>query len=318
MAIWDLFSKRAARARKQGQEDVFQYENLPQQFRAQVIHIWNDSLGHFRDDRRSFGPTIPSPSNDLWIGIFRVLTREKGTFRLGEGGSNPQEQCYEFIMNAPTEEALDIIEVSFGMVDTVVRGMEQYVRQRYGLCDPDDAIKELNGRFREHAIGYEFAGGEIVRVDSQFLHAEAVKPALQLLHGAGKKFAGPLQEFLAAHARYRKGDFKEATADALKAFESTLKAICVARGWTYDPHKDTASKLLQIVFDNGLVPAWLQSQFTALKSVLEAGVPTVRNKTSGHGQGPVPAALPAHFAAFVLHLTASNIVFLIDCHREMR
>ena len=139
-----------------------------------------------------------------------------------------------------------------------------------------------------------------------------------MLHHGGKKFAGPLQEFLAAHARFRKGEYKEATADALKAFESTLKAICVSKNWAYDPHKDTAIKLLQVVFDNGLVPPWLQNQFTALKSVLEAGVPTVRNKTSGHGQGPVPSALPAHFAAFVMHLTASNLVFLIECHREMR
>ena len=32
MAIRDLFSKRAARQRKQGQEDVYQYDDLPQAF----------------------------------------------------------------------------------------------------------------------------------------------------------------------------------------------------------------------------------------------------------------------------------------------
>jgi hypothetical protein len=140
---------------------------------------------------------------------------------------------------------------------------------------------------------------------------------LHLLQEGGKHFSGPLEEFLAAHSRYRRGEYKEATADALKAFESTLKSICTVRRWAYDPQKDTASKLLQIVFDNKLVPSWVQSQFTSLKSVLEAGVPTVRNKTSGHGQGPTPTALPVHFAEFVMHLTASNIVFLIKCHQAM-
>ena len=45
----------------------------------------------------------------------------------------------------------------------------------------DDAVVELNTRFREHGIGYQFESNKIVRVDSQFLHQEAVKPALQLL-----------------------------------------------------------------------------------------------------------------------------------------
>ena len=44
--------------------------------------------------------------------------------------------------------------------------------------DPDDAVEELNHRFKEHAIGYQYLEGELVRVDSQFAHAEIVKPAL--------------------------------------------------------------------------------------------------------------------------------------------
>ena len=42
------------------------------------------------------------------------------------------------------------------------------------------------------------------------------------------------------------------------------------------------------------------------------GVPTVRNKTSGHGQGATPADVPEHLARYVLHMTASNIVFLVE------
>lgn len=34
---------------------------------------------------------------------------------------------------------------------------------------------------REHGVGFEFDGDVIVRVDSQVIHASAVKPALLLL-----------------------------------------------------------------------------------------------------------------------------------------
>jgi hypothetical protein len=97
-----------------------------------------------------------------------------------------------------------------------------------------------------------------------------------------------------------------------------MKAICTARNWPYDPNKDAAKQLIDIVFNNGLIPPYLQAQFAALRSVLESGVPTVRNKTSGHGQGPVPTAVPDWLAAYVLHLTASNIVLLMEAHNAMR
>ena len=318
MAIVDLFSKREKKKKKQGQEDVFQYEDLPEAFRVQVIHLWHDALGDWRDLDHYFGPPISHFPNELWLMLYKIYTREKGVFRLVVQNLDACAQFRQFFMNASTEDALDVIELVFRSVDRSVRSMPQYERQQWRLADPDSVIEELNGRFREHGIGYEFAGGDIIRVDSKYIHAEAVRPALELLHGAGKGFAGPLQEFMQAHEYYRKGEDKDAITWALKAFESTLKAICTARGWAFDTHRDTAIKLLEIVFSNSFIPAFLQGQFTALRSVLESGVPTVRNKTSGHGQGAAPTTVPDHLTRFVLHLTASNIVFLIESHRAMK
>jgi hypothetical protein len=139
---------------------------------------------------------------------------------------------------------------------------------------------------------------------------------LHLLRDGGKGFTGPLDEFISAHDHHRKGEQKEAIADALKAFESTLKAICMARRWPFDPHKDTAKQLIEIVFNHGLIPPYLQQQFTALRSVLESGVPTVRNKTAGHGQGATPTTVPDYMAAYALHLAASNIVLLVEAHKN--
>ena len=67
--------------------------------------------------------------------------------------------------------------------------------------------------------------------------------ALLLLHD--EEFRGAEEEFLNAHKHYRDGRQKEAIADALKAFESTLKTICDRRSWSYDP-KATAKPLLDV------------------------------------------------------------------------
>jgi AbiJ N-terminal domain 4 len=310
MGISDLFSKREARRKRGNVEDVYQYDVLSEKFRAQVIHIWRDGLGIWKHE-------VGWWPNKLWKMVFNVLVRERGEFALSQNGANVYEQCNYFMMETDTLGALDLIEVVFRFIHFVIRDKNEYDRKRFFLADPDTVIDELNGRFRENGIGYEFAGGNIIRVDSKFIHAEAVLPALELLHGAGKRFSGPLQEFMKGHEEYRKDDFKGAIVECLKAFESTLKAICTARGWPFDGHKDTAVALLKIVFEKKLVPDWMQSEFGGLRSVLEAGVPTVRNKTSGHGQGAVPVQIPRHLASFVLNLTASNIVFLIECHKGL-
>ena len=144
--------------------------------------------------------------------------------------------------------------------------------------------------------------------------AEVVKPALGLLNSGG--FDGPADEFIRAFEHYRHGSDKEAVVEALKAFESTMKAICTARNWPY-PSNGTAKQLMEVLFDKGLIPSMLDSHFTNLRVAMESGLPTLRNKTSGHGQGATPIQIPPHFAAYALHLAATNIVFLVEAHKAL-
>lgn len=219
-------------------------------------------------------------------------------------------------MSADAEGALDIIELSFRVIDRGTRDFYPHTRQKAGIKqDADDAIEELNHRFREHGVGYQYLNGEIVRVDSQLLHAEVVKPALALLNDAG--FTGPADEFMRAFDHHRNGKNKEAIAEALKAFESALKAICADRKWAHPPNA-TAKPLLDIVFKNELVPKELECHFAGLRSAMESGLPTLANRTSRHGQDAAPVEIPTHFAAYALHLLGSNIVFLIECHKAKK
>jgi len=75
---------------------------------------------------------------------------------------------------------LDVIELSF----TTLAPSDFGSRVR--------AIVELNERFRQHAIGYQLVDNQIIRVDSQIVHANVVVPALRLLNTKG--FEGPEEE----------------------------------------------------------------------------------------------------------------------------
>lgn len=222
--------------------------------------------------------------------------------------------------DTPTENLLDLIELTFQIVDVVIRqklenprSSDEVLLQRSVSLQPDEAIDELNHRFREHEIGYQFKDGQIIRVDSKIIHTEVVVPTLGLL--SDPNFADPEEEFHSAHEHYRRQEYKDTIVDALNSFESTIKSICDVRSWKYSK-KATAQKLIEVIFIKELIPKYLQNHFSGLRSVLEAGVLTVRNKTSGHGQGATPVDVPEHLAAYVLHLTTSNIVMLVEAHKN--
>lgn len=313
MGINNLYSKRKKLAERGNQPEVYQYTNLPLDFRRQVIHIWLSAIGPYCPKQTiNYEPLV----NCLWGKIHNSLARELGLFNLGTTSENFFEQCMSFLLNenTPIEHLLDIIELTFRYINEYIPKLLQYPEysnELKGLQTPDDAINELNHRFREYEIGYQYNNGEIIRVDSSFIHAEVVVPALSLL--SSQNFKGAEQEFRSAHQHYRKKEYKDAILDAQNAFESTMKTICNECKWSYT--KGTASELIKVVFENELVPQYLQSHLSSLRSVLEAGVPTVRNKTSGHGQGKEPTTVPEYLAAYVLHLTASNIVFLVEAYK---
>ena len=96
-----------------------------------------------------------------------------------------------------------------------------------------------------------------------------------------------------------------------------MKAICDKHKWQYKSG-DTAKTLIQICFDKGLIPAFWQAQFTSLRSMLESSIPTGRNKLSGHGQGTEPISIPNYLVAYMLHMTASTLVFLTTAEKDIK
>lgn len=187
----------------------------------------------------------------------------------------------------------------------------------FSLQNAQDIIDEINGRFKEHGIGYEFQidGRKITRIDSELIHSSAVKPALRLLNQ--RYLAGAQDEFLSAHEHFQKRKYKEALNDALKSFESTMKCICEKHSWSYSKN-DGAKKLIDTCLKQNLIPEFWQEQFTSLSNLLSSGVPSGRNRISGHGQGPDIKNAPEHLVSYVLHMTASAIVFLAEAEKGLK
>lgn len=303
MSIFNIFSKRQAKLRGEIPE-IFTYDTIPNKLRVQIVHIIRDAIGQLN---YSYEEDLPSSVYNL---INISLSKEYGIFQLNNKGDQ-REVVLNFLLDEKsTEKVIDVIELSFKYID-------QYVRVRYygNSCytipqSPDDAILELNERFKESGIGYTYSSGEIIRIDSTLVHENITKPTLTLLHN--EKFSGANEEYLKAHEHYRHGRNKECLAECLKAFESTLKIICIEKGWEFNNDRDTSSKLIQICFDNGLVPPYIQTQFTSLQSLFTSGIPTIRNRVGGHGQGQLPIPASNEITRYGLNLTGTNIIFLIE------
>lgn len=313
MAIFDLFSKRQ-KALRGDVPDVYTYDDLSNPLRVQIVHIWSDSLG---SDNDYYDYTYGNQVKSSYEFIVDTLCREYGMFKLPTADKYGDRMYLKELANFLLQEnnverQLDVIELSFRYIDGITRNY--YLGRNNASKVADEAISELNNRFKEHGVGFQFIEGEIVRVDSELIHVEAVKPALRLLND--KNYQGAQQEFLSAYEHYRHGKHKESLNDCLKSFESTMKAVCDKRKWAYQPNA-TAKVLIQICFDNDLVPSFWQQQLSSLRSMLESSIPTGRNKLSGHGQGSTPTVVPDYLVAYMLHMTASTLVFLTTAEKNL-
>lgn len=304
MSVVDLYSKRQKRARGE-MPDVYVYDDLQQPLRVQIIHIIGDAFGEDGYNSQNV--------QDAYRFVKETLCREFGVFELIKHPRSDQDSIFNFFLQEESvERALDVVELCFKFIHHHIAKDQSYQRHTRRKIEADDAISELNERFKEHGVGYQFEFDEIIRVDSEFLHAEAVKPTLTVLRD--ENFNGANEEFLAAHSHYRHGSYKECLVDALKAFESTMKTICGLRGWPTEP-ADTAKKLIATCLANGLLPAYFESQFSSIRSLLESGIPTVRNKNGAHGQGSAPVAVPEYLARYALNLTATTILLMVEAHK---
>jgi hypothetical protein len=264
--------------------------------RQQILFILDTWEGRFR---------TYSNGEPVFAVINSIMRKELGTTKLSSYSSDEIDEFKQwFRAHEEVDDLLDSLEVA-------VRAAKYYSAERQDGSDERVAaeVAELNARALEDGFGYQIEGEQVIKIGSTYLHKEATVPALNLL--AAKEYIYADKEFRQAYDEFRSGNFDDCIHDCCNAFESVLKVILNGKGWAFNP-TDTAKKLLAVAFDNGLIPSYMQNEFTGLRTILESGVPTVRNKEGGHGTGVNPRNIPKHIAMFQLHQTAAAIVLLVE------
>lgn len=305
--IMELYSKRMKKE-CEAISDIYEYDEIPYKLRVQLVHMLEEAF-----DRKL----------EIWEKIQKIMCKENGVLSLVETYCDTdRDECIQYLLNhEDTNEVLDIIELSFTIIDKVVRVVRNSIT---GRAEPASAIiDELNYRFRENNVGYEFVEDKIIRIDRKYVHNQVIKPAINLLYE--EEFKGANDEFLKAHDYYRNKEYKNSILYAGKAFESTMKTICENMKYDYRKDKDTANKLIDILCKEDFIPMSLKTHFqgldkalTSIKTTLEAGLPTVRNRIGGHGQGDEVVYVPEQFVTYALNLAATNIVLLVDLYKDKK
>lgn len=298
--LFNLFSNRES-ARRGELPDVYTYGELPPNLRVQCVQVMQECCQRLMLE------------DDHLHRCIKILRKNLGVFLLGPRGADhtdcygrhdPEKEYYNsFLHEGNVERALDYLEVFFGVLS------ERYTHHIVPFEE------EINTCFRQAGVGFQLEDYKIIRIDSQLVHTEVVKPALAFL--SAKYLKGAQEEFLKAHEFYRQGKTKEAILNCGNAFESTMKAIAKKRGWTHDKGA-TARPLVELMRDKQLVPGYWVQNLSHLTGMLTASVPTGRNNNGGHGQGPDPVDVPLTVASYVLHMTASAILFLAQAEKELR
>ena len=322
MPITDIFSKRQKRMRGDV-PDVYQYETIPRELRVQVVRIIDrvfrqmypyfvniDSfdidlieLGHHQFDEHieleeKFDRWHESNLRNNYEQIYELLCQEYGALSLGNS-DDPCEAVRSFLIEtSDTEKAIDVMEVSFRFMERYINAHSEDTQKYLTRA----AISELNHRFLEHGVGYQYESGQIIRIDSQFIHAEIVRPALHLLSASIFKSAN--DEFLRALQSFQKQEWGNCVTRCANSLESVMKIVCKEKGWEENPDKLRAARLLRIVVENSN----LDPYYVKLLELPHI----IRNEKGGvHGTSEIPTVLPEHIAQFVVNMTASSILLLV-------
>lgn len=311
--IFETFAQRKRQQSRSGEPEIYSYDQAPEHLRHQICMALSEGIGDFRE-LDSYGHRSLPNANGLWVSIDRVCRKEIFSYLSYLEPRDLRERFLGFVKSVQhMDDFLRAVEIGCHILLYILS--DDRIEDRGALQTAADSLEEINRRFEQHAVGYQFENRHIIRVDSRVTHAEIIKPVLSLL--TSPAFAKANDEFMTAHRHYRANEFKDCVTAAHRAFESMLKAICDIENWEYGKG-DRASELVSKVNTKGLFTHDFDKNFTAYVAMLKAGLPSVRNDAGGHGEGLAAAAVTAQIARFALNLTASNMLFLGESYDALK
>ncbi|MBR3674241.1 MAG: hypothetical protein IKN65_08240 [Clostridia bacterium] len=288
------------------EEVVKKEELMPEALKNQIFHIIRDSIGYVPLKNGIYYSNEELIILSKYQKIINSFCDELGKLYLEVPSWNRGNFAVIFFEYFFAEEDLKklflLIEIFFYV----------FRRETYSTGLYDNAVYRLNKRFKEHSFGYIFKLGKIVKNNSYFLQKEIVEPSLNLI--SNEKFAGAEKEFRQALEDYRQDNNVAALNSCGRALESTMKIICDLNKWEYDV-RDNAGDLIKKIFKkNKLTEDFFNDENEALMNVLRKGVPSLRNCKSGHGSGSQEKEIPDFYVDYMIHTTATAIIFLINAY----
>lgn len=167
---------------------------------------------------------------------------------------------------------------------------------------------ELNSVLTEENSPWIMSDGRMYMVDSRFLNALKDQVEEEMMR---EGFLGAHEEFRDARSHLQAGDADDAIHKANCAFESALKSLL-------NQKEGTADELLKRMRDEtDLLDGVPDEAQKAIISKVLQGLPVLRHKLAGHGQGTEPVEVPRAFGDLAVNLAATYIKFLLELKREL-
>lgn len=280
-------------------------ELMPEALKNQILHIIIKTFGFYPKVKQfySFEEEVVFDRYKPIISKFCEETAELCLRVPSWNSENLSLIFYEYFLSEQNLKKLFLlIEIFFE---------ELYKKQ--GSVVYTMTANKLNKRFKEHLFGYKFERGKIIKYNSSYLQEEVVEPALKLINN--EIFSGAEREFRQALEDYRQDNNIAALNSCGRALESTIKIICDLNKWNYTP-KDTAGRLINICKDNNLFEDCFYGEANSLVEILANGAPRLRNGKSGHGSGSQEKEIPDFYVDYMIHTTATVIIFLINANEH--
>lgn len=293
--MFELYSRRLKN--QTGGPEIYSYDQFPFQFRVQLFYIVSDVFDRLE---RTY-------SRESWKYLHDSFARELGVRQLSrfyETYGQEKRGIEGFITEAPEVEVLDFIDFTFAIIENLMKKPDLIIKKDL-TGSFEKAIQELNHRFRQHNLGYEFISGEIIRKDHELFHQEVIKPVLRFLLTAG--FTAAEADLSRAFEHRRKEENKEAIQAALQAVENTLKAICARSGFVTGGAENTAEDLFAVLERNGFFPSGMKPHLHALRTCLESGA-AIFSEAPEAAQDPILQS--DEFTEYAINLAAANILLL--------
>lgn len=281
-----LFSKRFQKALSQRK---MPYPSFPRTVRKRLAMVCRDHAVFWQD-------------YDGWSGTedeaVQALKKAYGkdTLRVQDersGGDRDAEGFDDFVVFAYPQYVLDAMEVFY-------RLLPEDKRQSFQ--------SEINAVLTEEESPWLMSDGRMYMIDSRFL--DTLKNQLEE-EMRREGFLGAHEEFRDARSYLQSGDVDDAIQKANRAFESALKSLL-------NQKEGTADDLLQKLRDKtDLLDGVPEEAQKALTSKVLQGLPVLRHKLAGHGQGAEPIDIPRAYGDLAVNLCAAYIKFLFDLKKEL-